>query len=543
VYAQQKADEELNSLLKSEAPGAGAKAFAQGLVAGTAAPLVMNAIPWAAQVGTTIQGIQNQAHVASLLQSGGMPEPAARQAAAGVLQYLNHVDPLSGEAREALSEKVFSWAPRPQLQQMLDSKGLGNASLQETIDVLRSHPGLKNVSQEQILAGYFDKKPVPLASGGRPSAATRRAVLETAQQAFEEAGGKVPIGRELARSFGLNLKASLPIAAALGLAAGLGSYQAHRGRKKELEGLRKKAEDSLTDRALAAAPGLAAVPGFAIGATNPQAFNPRGLFPSVSEKFVQSKKGRLVSGLLGAGAFATTGWLPAALRDTGRALMPQGKPADTTTAPIVIKKQAAALPHMLDELHKIGASNPAVGLGLKPTPWDLGIHAKKTDQDHRGIAYTSGVGSAAAAGVPAAGAVGLVAGRPLVSLRKRKAREAALEEASKDIAKLVGAGTEAKARFYAEGGTEAAQALYRARLGKDVAEAAGKGTEAGVSAALKSLKGKGLDEIAKRRGKAALRAGASGALLFGGAKALSNIGKYHTARGLATDPKKTRTKK
>lgn len=86
--------------------------------------------------------------------------------------------------------------------------------------------------------------------------------------------------------------------------------------------LSKIAEEmSTADRALLAAPGIGALLGGYMGASRPEAFSPEAMFPEYVNKVgLKSKRGRAMSAALGAGTMATLGWLPAAMRDTGRAI-------------------------------------------------------------------------------------------------------------------------------------------------------------------------------------------------------------------------------
>lgn len=78
--------------------------------------------------------------------------------------------------------------------------------------------------------------------------------------------------------------------------------------------LEKIAEAGLGERAMMVAPAAAAVPGFLLGASDTQTFDPATL---VGKKFSKnylgaggSLRSRAVSGLLGAGALGTTAGLP-----------------------------------------------------------------------------------------------------------------------------------------------------------------------------------------------------------------------------------------
>ena len=83
--------------------------------------------------------------------------------------------------------------------------------------------------------------------------------------------------------------------------------------------MEKISRESTTDRVLAAAPGVGAIAGGAFGAARPTAFDPGTIFKSLKGKG-HTSKGRVVSGILGAGLGATTGWLPSTLRDGYKAV-------------------------------------------------------------------------------------------------------------------------------------------------------------------------------------------------------------------------------
>jgi hypothetical protein len=88
----------------------------------------------------------------------------------------------------------------------------------------------------------------------------------------------------------------------------------------------KIAEDSLTDRALFALPGMGALIGGTAGALHPDAFSPKEIFPKYIKRVgLRSPQGRAMSAALGAGTAATLGWLPAAMRDAYRAVKPRPK--------------------------------------------------------------------------------------------------------------------------------------------------------------------------------------------------------------------------
>lgn len=111
-------------------------------------------------------------------------------------------------------------------------------------------------------------------------------------------------------------------------------------------------QPSTTDRAIAAAPGVGAVMGGAWGVLDPKAFNPTGLMPRIVNS-PYGFRGRLVSGILGAGLGASTGALPMALRDTYRATRPP--PATQQNIPKVAHSS------FLDELEKLAHGGGFLG--------------------------------------------------------------------------------------------------------------------------------------------------------------------------------------
>jgi hypothetical protein len=86
--------------------------------------------------------------------------------------------------------------------------------------------------------------------------------------------------------------------------------------------LEKISEQSGVDRVLQAGPGVGAVIGGTVGAIDPKKFDPGTIFKSLRGKG-GTAKGRVVSGVLGAGLGATTGWLPSVIRDAVRAAKPR----------------------------------------------------------------------------------------------------------------------------------------------------------------------------------------------------------------------------
>ena len=392
-----------------------------------------------------------------------------------------------------------------------------------------------DVSDDTIVGNIKRVAPDKLPGGAKLSPLQSQSVFREAERAFKAMGKEAPKNPgAVLKHFSATMRRAAPFIAIPAVSVGIASAFNVRRKRKALAHLRKTAEDqSMLDRAQQAAPGLATLPGFALGAADTQTFDPRNLIGERAGRALGAPKGlksRIVSGLVGAGALSTAAALPGMLRDSAHAVG-GSKPAAAATAPIIIQKKAAALPHMLDELDKIARRTEQ--LDLKPRAWDLGIHAKKTDQDHRGIAYTHGVGGVAAAGAVGAGTQGAVLGRSLLAMRHASARRQALEEAVTDAAQLVKANLQARANFATSAGRTA---LDQAKAGVGMGDAAASSVESGLRGAANSVDTSKLTEIARRRGKAGLKAGLGGAALFGGAKLLSNAAKYHTSKSLTTAP-------
>jgi hypothetical protein len=176
-----------------------------------------------------------------------------------------------------------------------------------------------------------------------------------------------------------------------------------------------------------------------------------------------------------------------------------------------------------DEFEKIATSEE---LTLKSSPWDLGIHAKRTGDRNRGLAYPHGVGGAALGGAAVGGAVGAVTGGPILArLGTSKGRTKMLSEMGEDAATLSGEALKAKA--------QAAKRGARGALKAGKGDAAAKGGRAIGRSLAESLKSPKVHEMIGRRLKGASKAALAAGTFAVGAKLLSNIGKYEYAKKVA----------
>jgi hypothetical protein len=305
LRAQQKAEEELESLLKSQSPLAGARAAATGLVAGSALPLMMSSVlPWAGSVGDQVDRLRQQAHLAHLIQERtGTSEDEARKAAAGAYRYLMDTDTVHPAVRKALGQgeqlrvrpDFFEHPKLGKLFRFVDAKGpeWGIPELEHRFGAEAKKQG---VTIEEM---FYHKVPLDsLPSSAKPSPTSSREVMRAAKESFEAAGKKVRVGRGLAESLSASVRRGLPAALPFGAVAAVGSYANHRRRKKRLRTLEK-------DAAALVSPALRL------------------------QKLLEARQ---------------------ALERFGR---PRSKPSDIATTPILIQKRASVAEHCLDELTRI----------------------------------------------------------------------------------------------------------------------------------------------------------------------------------------------
>lgn len=215
-----------------------------------------------------------------------------------------------------------------------------------------------------------------------------------------------------------------------------------------------------------------------------------------------------------------------------------------------------AEPFFLQEMVKLArraadsdAHKTHLSLELKDNPRSFGIRAKKTGQDDRGLAYTQGIGRAAAAGAGLGAAVGAVTGRKSqLSLFREGEAKKAVQEALQDGLTLQKAVDRAGIKGVGVGGVDFARRVASTAPPKDAADAARgamrgpPGVQAkaqqsaaeGAQAAADELMSPAVRRILKRRGKAAL--GAAGLAALGGAtlKTGLNAAQYESARALST---------
>lgn len=86
--------------------------------------------------------------------------------------------------------------------------------------------------------------------------------------------------------------------------------------KKALKVMRKHKEKTAQEKMdyKKVLPGVGGAVGFGVGASHPDLFNPKALFPQL--KNIKSGRGRVLSGLLGAATMSGVGYLPSAVSDT-----------------------------------------------------------------------------------------------------------------------------------------------------------------------------------------------------------------------------------
>ena len=245
MYAQQKAKEDLDALMQSDAPNAGIKAFAKGMAAGAGAAFIPTAVaPWAARSGETISSLKSRAYLAHLLQERiGLSKKDAATAAEGAVRYLNDVNTLPDGLRNVLQQTLTVETPdvgalRQAKMPEASIRHLMSQPLEDQIGVLARKTGLPEAAVRQ---NFFKRRGVELPSS-KVTAATRRAILGAAEESYRAAGKKAPsLALPLAEDFGKALRRGLPFAAPISLVGGFAALRKSRKDRQKARALKRKA--------------------------------------------------------------------------------------------------------------------------------------------------------------------------------------------------------------------------------------------------------------------------------------------------------------
>lgn len=303
-----KAKKELESIKASGRSSAYPKAVALGAAGGAALPFVTSVLPgWMAEAG---EGKPlHRLRLVETLKSvyPEVPEKELKPLAAAIQQSFYQTQHLVDPNMDAVVNRLRSTiGPVPHgvsPEQWAEVVGAGGPGSAEQLSSLKRM--LWPASREEY--GSW---------------------LTTGMRKLEERGASQGFGREAIenlKALPAHTKAALPMLAlfaALGIA---GSVSATHSKRKKLAALEKNSEDTKTTRVMKALPGIAAIGGGAWGAIDPKAFNPESLMPRLVPH-ARSVRGRIVSGVLGAGLTGTAAALPLMLRDTKRAIFKRKSP-------------------------------------------------------------------------------------------------------------------------------------------------------------------------------------------------------------------------
>ena len=276
------------------------------------------------------------------------------------------------------------------------------------------------------------------------------------------------------------------------------------------------------DRLLQGLPAVGGVAGAATGALRP------GLIDA--GRSGGDLKHRAVAAVLGAGTGATLGWLPAVVRDGMRAVKPE-------KVALAAARGRDLVHYMWDELEKVSAFR----MELANNPWDLGVHAKRTRDDQRGVGYTHGVGKAGVVGAALAAVPGAVlGGSALQRTLTQKGREAAVDDLAKDVAIAGQAYLKTKHEIAGKSFAEVVGELRAAALTGTPSTGAETALQRVADTAKKMIASPEVKDLVSRRARAAGKSMLAGGAALAALKGIYNVSEYESARALTRGPKEKR---
>ena len=214
------------------------------------------------------------------------------------------------------------------------------------------------------------------------------------------------------------------------------------------------------------------------------------------------------------------------LRDGARAMQPE----KIATA---AARGRDLVHYMWDELEKISAFR----LELANNPWDLGVHAKRTQDEQRGVGYAHNVGKAGVLGAAVTAVPGaLLGGSALNRTFTEAGRGAAVDDLAKDVATLGKAYIETQHAVAGKGFQEVVNEAIAARGTPDARPALQRLTDT----AKKMIASSDVKELVGRRAGAAGKSMLAGGAALAALKGLYNVGEYESARALTKGPKEKR---
>lgn len=245
LHQQQRANDEVESLLASDSHAAGVKAFAKGVAAGSALPLILGGIvPWAFSAAGVHNKAVAQAHLAELMVDKGIERGVAATHAASIYHYLEgQKNKPTKPALDAISDAMKTYQLKMPTGEMLGPF----TSRAEAAGVMAGHaestgakvPRAVREAAEKLL---ITELPPPKLQGKGPNLTQISAVLEEAAAAFKR-GGKSLVS-PLAKAHGLHAakvfgRAAIPTAL-LGGVAGLYGLSGHLRKRRALNRLREE---------------------------------------------------------------------------------------------------------------------------------------------------------------------------------------------------------------------------------------------------------------------------------------------------------------
>jgi hypothetical protein len=247
IYDQRKADEEFKNLMRSTERGADVKAFAQGLMAGSALPIILTSAPMISQISSAHQGEVTRAHLAHWLRKKGVPKSRAHQAAAGAYRFMQMQAP-GGDVEAALRQsKGTGW--------VVDQKNLKGHVYSSKKDALKgveqllvSKKGISRKDAKQhakfmladdVIKKVKGKKRGTSLSDMLLSPRESKRILEEARTMFEASGKAAPTFSRTARKMAPRLLVqSAPAIATLGLVTGIGNVLRTRRQREKAQDIR-----------------------------------------------------------------------------------------------------------------------------------------------------------------------------------------------------------------------------------------------------------------------------------------------------------------
>jgi len=258
LHKQEAEQEALANLLASDKPGAGVKALAQGFLAGTLVPAVLQSMPFlansSARHSRATQAVDRSRLAQYFQDAHGMGADKANEAAVATHELLIQQTELNkssrGFAQRAVDEFVGmdvdgKAVPSSVLKKNIREgvkKALGTMTAAEKATISQSW-GAQNEKELLDMLVKSNVKRVPrrvqLDSPGTVAPIHREDFLENLRARYKTAPKS--FGSAYVDDIVGHLKGTVRGAVPIGVLAGIGGYVGHRARAKRLETLRRRA--------------------------------------------------------------------------------------------------------------------------------------------------------------------------------------------------------------------------------------------------------------------------------------------------------------